>query len=334
MRQSALVLALASLVSVSVASAASTDRAAESSRPKDYSRDFQVAAAPLAPNGTAVLSETFDAGIPGGWTVIDNAGSGLVWTNLAGCGESNYILGATDVACASSDDFGPADFDTELRTPVVNLSTYTAPASLTFDANYQNFVNADFFQVDVSTNGGASWTNLLSWNEDHGASFAQPGVSVSLDISAYAGQASVQFRFRYFDPTNEDWDWYIQVDNVVVNATPAGGCTLTLACPGNQFAAAPPGAGGTSVSYPAPITGGTCTSPTVSCVPASGDFFATGTTTVACSAVDGAATAECTFDVTVDNATIQEIPTASSLGLAALALLLAGAALIALRRGA
>ena len=202
-----------------VASAASTDRAAESSRPKDYSRDFQVAAAPLAPNGTAVLSETFDAGIPGGWTVIDNAGSGLVWTNLAGCGESNYILGATDVACASSDDFGAADFDTELRTPVVNLSTYTAPASLTFDANYQNFVNADFFQVDVSTNGGGSWTNLLSWNEDHGSFFAQPGVSVSLDISAYAGQASVQFRFRYFDPTNEDFDWYIQVDNVVVSAT-------------------------------------------------------------------------------------------------------------------
>lgn len=315
------------------ANGAYADKADEYNRPKDYSRDFQVPASPVAP-AAVVLSENFDAGIPGGWTVIDNAGSGVVWTNLAGCGETNYVNPSANVACASSDFAGHAEFDTELRTPVINLASYVAPASLTFDSNYQNLAALDFLQVDVSTNGGGSWTNLLSWNEDHGVLHVQPGVPVNLDISAYAGLASVLFRFHYFDPNFDDWDWYAQVDNVVVNATPAGGCTLTLTCPANQAASAPPGASGTAVSFPDPTVGGTCQNPTVDCAPATGDFFPVGTTTVSCTAVEGQTTANCSFDVTVDNVSVEEIPTASSLGLAALALLLAGAALLTLRRGA
>lgn len=333
MRRTVFALGAAAFLLVATSAAASRpDRATEPSRAKDYSRDFQVPAAPDAPDAV-VLSESFDAGIPGGWTVIDNAGSGVVWTNLAGCGEGNYVNASADVACVSSDDAGTAEFDTELRTPALDLSTYVAPASLTFDANYQNFLNLDFLEVDVSTNGGGAWTNLLSWNEDHGSLQAPPGVPVNLDVSAYAGQASVIFRFHYFDPNSDDYDWYAQVDNVVVNASVAG-CTLTLTCPADQTAAAPPGSTGASVVFPDPVVGGTCEAPTVDCAPASGDFFPIGTTAVACTAVEGATSANCAFDVTVGSQTLQEIPTASSLGLAALALLLAGAALSTLRRGA
>ena len=87
------------------------------------------------------------------------------------------------------------------------------------------------------------------------------------------------------------------------------------------------------MSFPDPTVSGTCAAVTTSCVPASGDSFPVGTTTVVCTATDATgASATCTFDVAVGNATIQEIPTASTLGLAALALLLAGAAFVALRR--
>lgn len=113
----------------------------------------------------------------------------------------------------------------------------------------------------------------------------------------------------------------------------SSGCELTVTCPGDQTAAAPPGASGTAVSFPAPTTGGTCTGATAACVPASGDFFPVGTTTVACTATaPGGTPATCSFDVTVGNQTTQEIPTASVWGLGALALLLAGAAFVALRR--
>lgn len=201
------------------APALGSDKSCELARPKDFSRDYQAAAPPAAPNAV-VLSESFTSGIPGTWQVIDNAGEGPVWTDLAGCGETgNFTNGTGDVACVSSDVFGQAGLDTELRTPVIDLSGYTAPASLTFTANYQNFANADFFQVGVSTDGGGSWTNLLSWNEDHGGFRATPGEDVNLDIGSYAGQPSVMFRFHYFDPNEGDWDLYVQVDDVVVNAT-------------------------------------------------------------------------------------------------------------------
>ncbi len=69
-------------------------------------------------------------------------------------------------------------------------------------------------------------------------------------------------------------------------------------------------------------------------MPAPGDFFPVGTTAVACTATAPGATSNptCAFNVTVGNQTIQEIPTASTWGLAGLALLLAGAAFVALRR--
>ena len=118
--------------------------------------------------------------------------------------------------------------------------------------------------------------------------------------------------------------------NIVFGA-PA--CTLTITCPGDQTAAAPPGASGAAVDFPLPTTAGTCTGATVDCIPAPGDFFPVGTTAVACTATAaGGEPATCAFDVTVGNATVQEIPTASVWGLGALALLLAGAAFVALRR--
>jgi hypothetical protein len=203
----------------------SGNRAQEPSRPKDYSHDLQVGPGPEGPFGTALLSESFDSGIPAGWAVIDNAGTGVQWTNLAGCGETgNFTDGSGDVACVSSDQFGIAEFDTELRTPVIDLSTYIAPATLTFDSNYQNFANLDFLDVDVSTNGAAGpWTNLLTWNEDHGTFRATPGEPVNLDIASVVGQANVMFRFHYYDPNTADFDWYAQVDNVVVTATAGSG---------------------------------------------------------------------------------------------------------------
>ncbi len=106
-----------------------------------------------------------------------------------------------------------------------------------------------------------------------------------------------------------------------------------LICPADVFAVAPPGALSWPVSFADPTLTDNCPGATAGCAPPSGDPFPVGTTMVNCSATDGAGlTADCDFDVTVGNRSIQDIPTASTLGLAALALLLAGAAFVALRR--
>ncbi|MCB9378218.1 MAG: proprotein convertase P-domain-containing protein [Holophagales bacterium] len=106
-----------------------------------------------------------------------------------------------------------------------------------------------------------------------------------------------------------------------------------IACPADLLVAVPPGALSWPVSFTTPTPTDNCPGVGAACDPASGDAFPVGTTTDVCTATDAAGlTSACDFDVTLAEQSIQEIPTASTLGLAALALLLAGAAFVALRR--
>ena len=187
----------------------------ELNNPADFSNDFQF---PAAAPGAVQFSDDFEGGTPpAGWSVVDNEGNGVIWANLAGCGEGgNYTNGSGDCACASSDVAGTADFDTELVTESYNFCDATN-STLSFTANYQNFANEDFFDVDYSLDGTA-WTHVLSWNEDHGGFRAPPGEDVNLDVSVLDGESMVYFRFRYWDPAANDWEWYIQVDDYVLGA--------------------------------------------------------------------------------------------------------------------
>ena len=142
------------------------------------------------------LLERFDApGFPpAGWTVIDNGGSGVVWSNVAGSLEAgNFTGGAGDAASVSSDLVGVAEFDTELRSPQFSLPAAT-PVGLHFLANYQNFNGFDFLDVEFSTDGGTVWNNLLSWNENHGTFRDVPGECVNVDLSAHAGSPRLAAR--------------------------------------------------------------------------------------------------------------------------------------------
>lgn len=112
------------------------------------------------------------------------------------------------------------------------------------------------------------------------------------------------------------------------------GCTLNLTCPADIAVQASGGDPDAVVIFD-PITGGSCTSVTTSCVPPSGSSFPIGQTVVNCSATDGTTgtTATCAFNIDVaPGVGIVEVPTASNWGLGALALLLAGAAFLVLRR--
>lgn len=160
----------------------------------------------------------FDEGIQGGWAVVDNAGQGVIWTNIqsafAGLG-ANYTGGAGDAASVSSDAAGVVEFDTELRSNSFSLAGATS-ASLDYLVNYNNYRNLDFLNLDISVDGGVNWTNLLSWNEDHGSQFSTPGEAVSVDLSSYLGESDVRVRWHYYDPNDGDWDWYAQVDEVAL----------------------------------------------------------------------------------------------------------------------
>ena len=151
------------------------------------------------------------------WTIVDNVGNSVTWVTIAQSGElGNWTGGGGEAATASSDLFGPTPFDTELISPVVDLSGVTN-ATLSFLINYQNFLNAppsDFMDTDISFDDGANWANLLNWTEDHGDFRSTPGELVNVPI--LGGSATTRIRFRYYDLSFDAWGWYAQVDDVLI----------------------------------------------------------------------------------------------------------------------
>ena len=152
------------------------------------------------------LSEDFEGAFPpAGWTIVHNISS-CDWESTATTGRSNTSGGSGQAADADSDWCGTG-MNTELQTPVFSLAGLTAPV-LQFRSKFSDFNGNDHGYVDISTNGGATWTNLLHYD----------GVDVgplleTVDLSVYAGQTSVMIRFHYVAP---GWDWYWLVDDVFI----------------------------------------------------------------------------------------------------------------------
>jgi MYXO-CTERM domain-containing protein len=165
--------------------------------------------------GVPAINEDFETGVPpAGWTVVDNAGQGVVWTTNVAEGRNNDTGGSGMAAHCDSDNYLHVPYDTELISPA-----FLVPANgdLQFDTYFKTLVFGEVADVDITTDGGSNWINLLHWETEHG-----PYEHVTLPLGAYAGQ-NAQVRFHYYNPVDfQPWDWYWQVDDVVI-ATAGGG---------------------------------------------------------------------------------------------------------------
>jgi hypothetical protein len=207
-----------------VAAGAFAAKLDELNEPKDYSNDFELVA---GARQTPLITEGFEGAFPpAGWSVTDNApgANTTVWSDLPGCGEAgNFTNGSGNCACVSSDLAGSGvEYDTELITSSYDFSGAT-DLVLAFTANYAQLGTTDRFVVDYSLNGGGSWVNILTWAEDHGTFRGTPGVDVALDLSGADGSSDVTVRFYHFDTAANDWNWYIQVDDMVIEGDTGGG---------------------------------------------------------------------------------------------------------------
>ncbi len=157
--------------------------------------------------GNALVEDFSDGTTPAGWTVIDNAGTGAVWTFNDPGDRGNNTGGEDGFAIADSDNAGGVDMDTELRTPVLDFST-SASVTLQFKYDFNAYSNNEVADVDVSNDGGSTWTNVWqrTGSDDRGPKTA------TIDISSIAGnQSQVMVRFHYY---NANWDWFWEVDDV------------------------------------------------------------------------------------------------------------------------
>ncbi len=169
----------------------------------------------LAPGYTARTIgpvESFDAAaLPNGWTVIDNAGTGVQWQFDDPKGRGNLTGGSGAFAIIDSDYGGDYDVDTELRSPTFDFSSVsTVVVEFKTDFRWWQFSDSEQADVDVSTDGGSTWTH--AWQ--HSGSDLRGPRTVRVDISPWAAnQAAVQVRFHYY---NAHYEWWWQVDDVFI----------------------------------------------------------------------------------------------------------------------
>ncbi len=151
-----------------------------------------------------IISENFDSGIPGTWTIVDGGASTDTWYGETSYGGSD--LDGTPFVFVDSDNAGSVDMDEELITPTFDATSYSS-VTLDFD-HYFNQYGTEIGDVDVWD--GSAWNNVYSVSTDVGA-WGTPDHQ-TIDISAYIN-ASMKVRFHYY---NANYDWYWAVDNVVI----------------------------------------------------------------------------------------------------------------------
>jgi hypothetical protein len=211
--------------------------------------------------------------------------------------------------------------------------------------------------TDASNNTGSSTTTMTVVDDDPPAVTA-PDLVVPTDPGVCTGTATptplgvsdncpgVNASCVPPGPT-----WPLGVNPILCTATDGAGNQTSddgsvtvndleapiLTCPADIVEDLDPGVTEGVVNWLDPLVADNCPNPGApTCVPPSGSLFPGGETTpVNCSALDASGNSgTCSFTVTLNLVSILEIPTASTWGLAALALLLAGAAFLALRRNA
>lgn len=164
-----------------------------------------------------ILSEPFSGTTaPSGWTAQDNLqGIGKNWAfgtnpcfpNLTG-GTGNYAI--AESSCNVNEPL--LSVDTSLISPSYDLSQYEGVV-LSFKT-YIDYWNNSTGDVDVSNDGGSSWTNV--WRKGPGANNTHYGPAPeSADISPLAaGKANVKVRFRYYTD-NYGYSW--EVDDFILS---------------------------------------------------------------------------------------------------------------------
>ena len=170
-----------------------------------------------------MLSEHFDEALqPAGWTVLDSAGTGAVWTFED---RDNMTGGVGSMAVADSDRAGVMDMDTELRTPVMDASNLSS-VFLLFKTGFTSYSD-EIVDVDISINGaGGPWTNI--WRRTAADYW---GDSELIDITVQAaGRPNIMVRFHYYNANFEYW-WQIDDVEVLGKTLPVSSVTLTSSKP-------------------------------------------------------------------------------------------------------
>lgn len=144
------------------------------------------------------------------WTITNNGGT-CVWINEAPRSGMTLPPSASGNIMAADADFcgsGTTENTTATLTTALNCSQRT---DVYVDMDNDFYVlGSDQAKMDVSTDGGSTWTNKFTWTT------ANRNYQSHTLVPEANGQANVKFRLTCIEP---GWDWWWAVDNFCVWGT-------------------------------------------------------------------------------------------------------------------
>ncbi|HDM43351.1 MAG TPA: T9SS type A sorting domain-containing protein, partial [Firmicutes bacterium] len=157
-----------------------------------------------------LLTEDFEAGIPGDWQVVDGNNDGHTWVagttdDLHGNDPPDY---GTQYAYYSDDDAGhysPQTPGEELISPSVDASSCTQ-VKIKYAWGYDHWYTTDWYKVEYSTDGGLTW-NLINEYTSDGSGWDS--------IIITGSYSDVKVRFVYYE-TGQICAWACAADNVSI----------------------------------------------------------------------------------------------------------------------
>lgn len=200
---------------------------------------FALLASTSASFGQVIFTEDFEGTpnpttlLPANWTETGLSTDGIFkMGNSTTLGSTYFIIPAHTNFVATNDDVCNCNKSADrLILPVQNFSTITTGLKLNFDAALYGQYGTEYGTVEVSTNGGTSWTPIF--NIPMVAGNWQNGLSANLN--AYVGQPNVLISFKY----NDDADWLqgLAIDNVSIEQI--SGIDASLAVTYGQYTVVP-----------------------------------------------------------------------------------------------
>jgi hypothetical protein len=177
--------------------------------------------APAGGGTVTLLSQDFEATLAPFTTQGNNGSDRFSLGNAATASSPFWIIAnsnATQFAYSNDDDCNCNKANDRLRSPVFSMVGAYTSATLTFDHAFAN-LQAETAEVEISTGGGYTVLATLA----NTSTVAGTGVGttpwvngVTVDLTPYIGQATVQFRFKYDD--DGAWLYGLAIDNVTVTA--------------------------------------------------------------------------------------------------------------------
>jgi len=153
---------------------------------------------------------------PTGWTVTNTSSAcnppGVPdWTNTNPGNRTNLTGGVGPFAIADSDRCGSGSMlDTIMSTGMLDFTGLVSP-TVSFYTDYNDIATGgDQGLLDVSTDGGATWNNLFTWDADY-----RGPLLVNQALTGAAGENDVMVRWHYSQAT---YDWWWEVDDAFLTA--------------------------------------------------------------------------------------------------------------------